>query len=931
MTTQAGTTVPRPRAGRRPAPWVRTRLRSAPLAALLMAALAFGTVLLAAAFPRAVDRGADGALRQFLRDRGIADTKVQAASGLHGGESAAELDPVMRKLADRIGRDVPLASSGRVYGSTVRGREMKNPGLAHLSEANPQLDLMYLHGITDHATLTDGAWPGPPVAGHPLPIALSTAGAGTIGIKVGDVLDNGENLNGPVRTQVVGLYRADDEDDPYWDGLACPTRACATGAAWQTGGIVDGSDLDGLLAWGSNDKEARNFWRLPLDTGGVRADRIGELRTAVSAYVTGRGAGELVTETGRGDLRIASFLPDVLTRAQARYEAAAPLAAIGPAGVAGVATVVLCLSAALMADRRAAELRLLRARGGSRGGVLLRLLGEGAATVLPAAVLATTLALVLLPTPRWGTAVLAATVTSLLALLAFPARAALLWSRPKAPGGWRRVVGELFALVLTAGAVAEVRRRGVAPVGTGVDPLLIAAPLLLALSGGVLLARIQPVVVGWLAGAAARGRSLIGFLGLARAARDSSGRRRPSVLPLLAVLIAVTTAGFGATVLSDVDGVRTHAARLAVGGDASLTLPVGPTLPEDFPRVAAALPGVRAGTGVWTDSQAFLIGTREGSAQVNLVVAEPTAYAEIARTIGAGTFDPAVLAGTPGGTDTPVPALFSSALVPKVSDGPVRLRLPSGSELLLNEAAGVDATPALLDSFKPFVVVPVGPAAARLPELGRVNAWFGVGDIDDGQFTALVRDKGVTGATGLVKVIREAAEAAGHDPHALPGGYTVRTSAEVAARLAADPLQRSAQRLFWAAVAAAAGFALLAVLLTLFRAAPERGAMLARLRTLGLRPRQGLALILAEALPQTLAAALGGALVALAAVGLLGPAFDLSALVGAPVGEKLTPALLPVLLPTAGLTLMVCAGVVAETFVSGRRQLAAELRAGDQR
>ncbi|MEV7024725.1 FtsX-like permease family protein, partial [Kitasatospora sp. NPDC093558] len=217
------------------------------------------------------------------------------------------------------------------------------------------------------------------------------------------------------------------------------------------------------------------------------------------------------------------------------------------------------------------------------------------------------------------------------------------------------------------------------------------------------------------------------------------------------------------------------------------------------------------------------------------------------------------------------------------------------------------------------------------PELGRANAWFGVGDIDDAQFTALVRDKGITAAAGLVKVIREAAEAAGHDPHALPGGYTVRTSAGVAARLAADPLQRSAQRLFWAAVVAAAGFALLAVLLTLFRAAPERGAMLARLRTLGLRPRQGLALILAEALPQTLAAALGGALVAFAAVGLLGPAFDLSALVGVHVGEQLTPALLPVLLPTAGLALVVCAGVVAETVVSGRRQLAAELRAGDQR
>ncbi|MEV7028065.1 hypothetical protein, partial [Kitasatospora sp. NPDC093558] len=396
MTTQADATATPPHAERRPAPWVRTRLRSAPLATLLMAALAFVTVLLAAAFPRAVDRGADGALRQFLHDRGTSDTRLQATSVLLPDDTAAGLDPVLRRLADRIGRDVPLAPSGPVYGTTVRGREMKNPGLTHLTEANPTLDLMYLHGIADHATLTDGVWPGRATPGQPLPIAISKAGADTIGIKLGDVLDNGTEFAGPVRSKVVGLYRANDADDPYWDDLDCLTRACAPTGAWTTGGVVDGSDLGALLAWGSNRKEAHHFWRLPVDTGVLRADRLGELRTAVSGYITGHGATELASETGRLDLRVNSSLADVLDRATARYEAAAPISAIGPVGVAGVATVVLCLAAALVTERRTAELRLLQARGGSRGGVLLRLLGEGAVTVLPAAVLATTLALVLL-------------------------------------------------------------------------------------------------------------------------------------------------------------------------------------------------------------------------------------------------------------------------------------------------------------------------------------------------------------------------------------------------------------------------------------------------------------------------------------------------------------------------------------------------------
>ncbi|MFE1794434.1 FtsX-like permease family protein, partial [Streptomyces sp. NPDC059525] len=161
--------------------------------------------------------------------------------------------------------------------------------------------------------------------------------------------------------------------------------------------------------------------------------------------------------------------------------------------------------------------------------------------------------------------------------------------------------------------------------------------------------------------------------------------------------------------------------------------------------------------------------------------------------------------------------------------------------------------------------------------------------------------------------------------------YLVRTSAEYVAELGADPLQGSAERLFWSCVAAAAGFALLAVLLTLLRTVPERAALLARLRTMGLRRRQGVALILAEALPQTLAAALGGALAAAAAVALLGPAMDLSTLVGAsaPTGVRLTPG--AVLAPALGLAALVAAAVLLEAATSGRRQITTELRAGDQR
>ncbi|MFE6051906.1 hypothetical protein ACFQ6N_14195 [Kitasatospora sp. NPDC056446] len=936
MTTQAGTTVPDPRPVRRPAPWVHTRLRASPLAALLMAALAFVTVFLAAAFPRVADRGADAALQDFVRQNGVNQTSLQTTSKTQKDDKAVDLDRVQGQLAEAVGRQLTLTRQGWAYGArSVVDHGMGNPEYVRIAEkkTDPTLGLLYLDGLADRVTLTDGTWPTPAAVGDPLPIVISKKAAETIHIKLGDVIDNGEEGAGAKRTAVVaGLYRVNDVQDPFWQDLGCPDRACLRTDPrqehWATTGFVDGGSLPAMAHWGTN---AENFWRLPVDAASLHADRLDRTRGILASFMTGRDATALAGLTGRPDLHTSSGLPDLLRRADDRYRASLSLSTIGPAGVAGVATVVLFLAAALSTDRRTAEIRLLRARGGSLAGVARRLLGEGAVTVLPAAVLGTALALVLLPTPRWEYAVSAALAATLIALLAFPARAALLWARPRAAGGRRRLVGELTVLAVTAAAVAEVRRRGVGT-GAGLDPLLVAAPLLLAVTGGLLLARIEPLLVGWLAALAGRGRGLVGFLGLARAARDTSGRRRPSALPLLALLIAVTTTGFGATVLTTVDQVRTRAARISTGGDISVSLPGYATLSESFTKAVGELPGARASTAAWVESKARIAGADRSYTEAHLVmVVDPNAYAEIARTLGVGEFDPAKLAAAPGGPDSPVPALVSRDLAERLAAGSSQVRTPNGNDLRLTVAETVVATPALPDPGKPFIVVPAGPAWERLPDTKRLNEWFAVGDVDPEQVRAALRDKnGGAQPTGVAKLVADGAEAVGKATHGLPAGYTVHSSRERAAELGDDPLQHAAGRLFWYAAAAGAGFALLAVLLTLFRAAPDRTALLARLRTMGLRPRQGLALIVTEALPQTLAAAVGGGLVALAAVGLLGGAFDISTLVGARVGEVITPVLVPVLLPTAGLALLVGLGVVLETLIAGRRQIATELRAGEQ-
>ncbi|MEV0989181.1 hypothetical protein [Streptomyces sp. NPDC049949] len=899
----------------RPAPWVRTRLRSAPSSALLAAALAFVAVLLAASLPRAVDRGADQALRSFLHDRGPVATSLLATStARYGDQSPENLDSVRNALLARTGAGFAIAPTGVVHGTQAsKQRGLANPGLPSPDGVPPRMDLLYLREAAAHTELVEGRWPSGGAPGGPVPIALSQQAAQTLGVRVGTVLDSFANNSEPMSAEIVGLYRATDEDDVFWAGLPCLTRACQANTPtvppqryWQTAALVGPDGLDRLGPWGEG---AEDFWRLPVDTGRLRADLLPDVAREIAAYVGGPTASALRGSTRRSDLRITSRLPELFKQAEARQQAVAPLAAIGPAGVAGVAAVVFCLAAALTGDRRESELRLLLARGGSPRGIVGRLLGEGSVTVLPAAALATALALWLLPTPRGTASLLAATAVTLLALLAFPVRVAVLLSaRRRGPAPRRRLVAELLVAAATAAAVFEVRRRGVAPAGEGLDPLLVAAPLLLALCGGLVLARVQPVLVGALARAAGRRPGLIGFLGLARAARGTGGRARPSVLPLIALLLAVTTGGFGATVLDAVDTGRLRVARLAVGGDVQISAPYGDALPPAMAEAAAALPGVRRSVGVWTDDKAFVFGTVQGSTQVTVVVADPVAYAELAGTIGRGRFDPALLAKDPG-ADAPVPALFSSDLAKLAATGTYRLSL-GGGELQIGSVGVVEGTPVRPGAGGAVVVLPAGPTTARLPKTGRPDRWLATGTVDGNRLREAVRATAPAGTAGR---------------------FTVRTSADTAAELGGDPLQRSAGRLFWASVAGAAGFALLAVLLTLVRAAPERAALLARLRTMGLRPRDGIRLILTEALPQALAATLGGALVAAAAVALLGPAMDLSALVGStvPTGLRLTAP--PLLTQALGLAFLVTVAVLAEAAISGRRQITTELRAGDQR
>jgi putative ABC transport system permease protein len=152
----------------------------------------------------------------------------------------------------------------------------------------------------------------------------------------------------------------------------------------------------------------------------------------------------------------------------------------------------------------------------------------------------------------------------------------------------------------------------------------------------------------------------------------------------------------------------------------------------------------------------------------------------------------------------------------------------------------------------------------------------------------------------------------------LPGA-AVTLRATVLASLAAASVPHGAFAAITAGSAAAAGLSVLVLAITLALNARSRSHTLARLRTMGLGMGQARSLVLAETLPQVVAAAIGGVACAWALAPLIGPSIDLSVYTGtaASVPVRPEPALLAAAL--AGLLVLAVITLTGQTTIASRR------------
>ncbi|MFJ5886631.1 FtsX-like permease family protein [Kitasatospora cineracea] len=495
-------------------------------------------------------------------DRGAAEAGLRRALQGTGAARAAVLVGGDRAVADRAGDDAAVADFARgLFGalpttveSVARSRSYGLPGPAD------RPDLTVLAALDRGRTaLLSGTWPTAPDATAPAPVQAAVpqnalAGLGLDAAALPARLELTDRFtNRPLTVEVTGVYRAADPSDPYWRTDPAAGRGVQV-LAYTTYGplLVD----DAVFTSGAVAQASRS-WLVRADFAGLTPGAAAALRGRVApAGAALERDAALTADTG-----LAALLGELASSAQV----ARSTLLVGALQLAVLAGAALLLVVHLLADRQAAENRLLAARGASRGRVGAFAAGEAVLLAVPAALLAPLLVPGLvrlltatgplagagpgrpLPWVVWPVAAacaLGCVLLTALPSLARSAGAALLRRAGRRQARVSSVVrsgADVALLVLAVVAYRQLARYS--GVSHGVDPLLVVAPTLALCAGTVLVLRVLPLVsrLGdrWAARSTGLGPALAGWQ-LARRPARAAG---PVLLLVLAVAVGMLAVG----------------------------------------------------------------------------------------------------------------------------------------------------------------------------------------------------------------------------------------------------------------------------------------------------------------------------------------------------------------------------------------------------
>jgi putative ABC transport system permease protein len=907
--------------------WLRVRAAWVTLtgtgaaASVAFGLLVFATVLASLAIPRESVGLRDGALHRVIAaaqpgqltvDGTVGETSLTDDSGQ---VLATDIGAVGASFRARLAADgVPVASDPPAWASLTTAYEQVTGTAQTAGYGRPQFELTYRTELAGYSRIVAGRLPaGGSQVGREavLQAAVTTTTAARFGLRIGTRLNTGL-----VQLVVTGIIRPANPAATFWsqDPLAAGPELTPGGSGrlpYWIGAVFVGPGALPLIESDLGASEMQVTWVYPVALGGLTAGQAGGVEANVADLVS---SGSTLVTNGIAypvTMTVASQIPSILSPFTAGESAVAPVLELLYVSLGVLGAVVVLLGARLVAQRRAAEFTLMRARGAALyqlGWLVLR-----ASVVVGAVAGAAAAAAAIGLTPGDGDAVgwWLAGITVAVALIG-PLLISVVPQRVAAPiagpaGGWvdarsgggraggrglaaRRIVIEVGLIAVAVGGLAVLRSQGSSSGGNGV--YASAAPVLVAVPVAVVVLRCYPALVRQLARVADLSRGVVAFVGLTRATRTPPG----AVLPSFALVLVLAMVAFPDMIAASVTSSQVAASWRQMGADAIVQAPAGQVITPALQRQVSSVPGV-----VSTAAAVVEQGALPDGSELSVVFVDPAEYATVVDQAPGPRFPAAALAGSGVSgavvSGAAVPAVASAAAAQLAGTAPAEI-MAGSSNFTIRLTGRINGVP----SEGPDVVV------APLRALG---------SSPPGPDLMLVGGAGLDGARLSAVVSR-----------ALPGG-SVTLRAAVLAALTTAPVTQAAQTALAQGIGIAAGFGVLVLLLSLLLSARTREMTLARMATMGLRRWQAQLQLAAETIPPVVAAAIGGAACAWLLAPLVGPALDLAAFSGTGSAVAVAPAAFPLAVSAAGLVVAALLVLASSALITYHRGSAGALRIAD--
>jgi putative ABC transport system permease protein len=897
--------------GRVRAAWV-TLTGTGAAASVAFGLLVFASVLASLAIPRESVGLRNEALQRVIAVSRPGDRTVTVSPALVNPVTNEPVEPLATDIAaagaslrsQLVAGGLPLASSPPAWSSLSTGY-IQVTGTAQAARYGPpQFEMSYRTALSRYSHVVAGRLPAGGSTGV-VQVAVTTATADRFGLRVGTRLSAG-----PAALVVSGIIQPVLPASAFWSAdLAAATPALTPATlsepAHWTGVLFIGSAALPLIEPSLQPQITATWW-YPVALGRLTAGQAGGLAgglgSLLSSQLTVNIAATPVTAT------VTSQIPSILSPFIAGENAAAPVLELLYVSLAVMGAVVVLLGARLVAQRRAAEFTLMRARGAALHQLGWLVLRVNVVIAAIAGAAAAALAIGLTPgdgdTVAWWLAgvTIAVTLAGPVLISVVPQRVATpVTSRSengdarRRAGGRRRaarrIVIETALVAVAIGGLVALRNQGLTSGSSGL--YTSAVPVLVAIPVAVIVLRCYPPLARELARIAGLSRGVVAFVGLARATRTPPG----TVLPSFALVLVLAMVAFPAMISTSVTGSQVAASWQQVGADAIIQAPSGQVITPALQRQISSVPGVVSTAPAVVDD-----GTLPSGAELAVVFVDPAQYAAVIDRAPGPRFPVTALSGNGGrGQAATVPAVANAAAAQLAGRAPADLSVGTAA-ITIRLAGLIGGVPGAS-----AVSGVAGDAVVVLP----LRA---LGPNPPGPDLMLVAGPGLDAARLSAAVHR-----------GLPGG-SVTLRATALAALTTAPVLQAAQTALSQGLATAAGFGVLVLLLSLLLTARTRDMTLARLATMGLWRWQAQLLLAAETLPPVVAAAIGGVACAWLLAPLVGPSLNLAALSGTGSAIVVTPAVLPLVASVAGLVLAALLVLAVQAVITYYRGSARALR-----